>query len=392
MAIKGLTDQIRPTHLGMIRIGEKKQGQRGEYPAKLDHFIFDPKTEDEAEYNAILAKIREVYGDKPKSLRVRFASNDPRDIFDASYALWQASGCICKGDGATALRLDDRYVAMREENSQRAKTPTDPADIIEDEEMEGETFTRVVCRTPDLCPFAVARGQHGKPGCKANGLLRVVLPDLPGVGVWYIATGSINSIIRLNSAVQFLYGAFGGRLMGQEADLTVTPKNAIIPDTQKRTTVYVLDLTTKLSFNELRALPPVIQPAALIAADGDLVDTETGEVFEGAAPARPVADAPDADFRPALEDDPQVIAAFQRSGFSAAKQSAMIASAKQNGWDREKLIEVIGAHMNAAPPVTQSAPRPAPAPAHRTAAPVHRDEHPLPSGAPGRKPAPGRLF
>jgi len=337
----------------MIRIGEKKVSPKNgaEYPAKLDHFIFYPV--DEVNAAAIIAKAREVYGDKPRSLRVKFHSDNPLDVFDANYTLWQNSGCLCKGNGVEAQRLDDRFVAMREER--QPKTGTDPADILDDEPLDGETVTRVVCRGPEACRYSLARGQHGKPGCKQSGLLRVILPDMPGLGVWYLSTGSVNSIIRLHGAVNLLAAAYRGHLGGQEAHLTISPKQAIIPDTQKRTTVYVLNLTTEHSFNELAqigvtaALPA---PAAMLAHDGDLVDPETGEVL---GEDTPDVDDLEPDFRPAIEDDPEVLRVMKELGFTEAKRRALITAAQQHGWTREQLLANITSQQSAASPAPRQA-------------------------------------
>lgn len=378
MPIVGLTDSTRPTLLGMIRIGEKKRSVNTgkEYPSKLDHFIFDPKVEDERQRAAILAAIEGVYGKTPKLLRVKFHSNNPTDIFDANYCLWQASGLLCKGDGKTALRLDDKYVQMREQRA--PKTGTDPDDRIEDETLDGETYTRVVCHTPGACAYALARGAHGKPGCAAKGFLRVILPDLPGLGVWGLSTGSINSIAQLNSAVQYLCGAFGGRLFGHEANLIITPKQGIIPETQKTTDIFVLNLTTEHSFNQLAriAAQPTV-PAGLIGheereldedIDGNIIDAETGEIL----------DAPS----PTLADDTEVQRALAESGFSAAKQRALLASALEHGWTREQMLRNIAA-QSSTPAAAAPARTAAPAPARGGA----------PAGANGGRPASsGQLF
>lgn len=393
MGIIGLTDHQRPTHLGMIRIGEKKVSQGGkEYPSKLDYFIFDPKTEDQDQYDHILAKIAAVYGDKPKALRVKFASNNPSDVFDANYKLWQTSGLICKGNGETAKRLSDKYIALRE--GDRPKTGTDQEDIIHDEEFADDTYTCVVCRTPGLCPYAMARGQYGKPGCKASGLLSVVLPDIPGLGVWYLATGSINSIVQLNSAVLLLHGAFRGKLCGQEATLTLTPKQAIIPDTQKRTTVYVLNLTTEHSFNELAvigqqtALPAPPEAALIYEGEhddddtgGEYVDPETGEVFDNQAAAIGVA----------LEDDPEVLRALAATNFSPVKKQALINAAKEHGWTRDQFITSLGAQQPAQQQrPAQPAQRPQQQELNAPASPVTPTRRTTPAPAPavpGRQPA-----
>lgn len=347
MPIIGLTDRTRPTLLGMIRIGEKKVAQNGkEYPSKLDYFEFDPY--DDANREVILAKAFEIYGEKPKSIRVKFHSDNQDDIFDANYCLWQASGLLCKGNGKTAVRLDDKFVQMREERT--PKTGTDPQDIIEDETIEGETFTRVVCHTPSACAYAMSRGAFGKPGCSAKGFLRVILPDMPGLGVWGLSTGSINSIAQLNSAVQYLYGAFGGRLFGREANLIITPKQGIIPETQKRTTIFVLNLTTEHSFNELAVLANQAPVTPMLTHDTDVVNPETGEVYDEQYHD---GGGDDADFRPQLDDDPEVIRALSESGFSDTKKKAMLASAIEHGKTREDFIAAIRAQM---PPQQQEIP------------------------------------
>jgi hypothetical protein len=103
MPISGLTDAPKAfMKLGMIKKGEKrtvtKQGKNGPYeieiPVDLDYFrmIFSPgKLAGEIE-----KAFREVYGDKPQELNVRFADASVSEVWDANFECYKQGGLIAK--------------------------------------------------------------------------------------------------------------------------------------------------------------------------------------------------------------------------------------------------------------------------------------------------------
>lgn len=387
MPIKGLSERRRFSRGGKIRLGQKAVSQRTgrEYPEKSDHYIFDP------EDASLTTKFIELFGEKPRRLKVAFASEDPEQVFPQHYKLYGSSGLICKGDGQCAMRRNDE------------------ADLIE-----------VECPGPENCDFALARGVHGKPGCKQVASLQFFIPDLPVMQVFQIDTSSYNSIINLNSQLDVLR-RIAGRISFLPVDLILKPQEATNPETGKKIIIYVLDLVVGVGLAQIgllrpldAQLPPPIAPPPSDALPEDLyprsqiqglpaptanhnddpddnmvVDPETGEIIE--TPAEPM---PNPDPEPAeatapatapetgdISNDPDVLAALK--AFPPAKRRALLSSATAGNWTKEQLLDVCSKQGNKATsgpraeryqqPKQESAPPPPPPP---------------PPSAPGPKPKP----
>ena len=134
-------------------------------------------------------------------------------------------GLICKGDGETAIRMIDlKTGAMADRDTDKV-------------EMREITCEGRKC--PDY-----------KIKCKEIMCLQFLLPEVPGLGIWQIDTGSINSIRNINSAAELIKRAYD-RISMIPLRLTLEPIEANNPDTGKKQTVYVLNLRTDLTLIEM---------------------------------------------------------------------------------------------------------------------------------------------
>ena len=85
--IPGVTDSHWLPRLGKIRLGKKKQGQKGMYPVATDYFVCPDE-------------VIKIYGETPRELDVMFPSEKMTLFAPAWYKAYSYSqGKICEGDG-----------------------------------------------------------------------------------------------------------------------------------------------------------------------------------------------------------------------------------------------------------------------------------------------------
>lgn len=93
MPIAGLTN----TPAAFMKIGKIAKGDRGGTngaPRDLDHFRIVFK---ESELSKLLdAKFLEVYGKTPRAINIRFAANNPIEVWDANYECYRAGALMAK--------------------------------------------------------------------------------------------------------------------------------------------------------------------------------------------------------------------------------------------------------------------------------------------------------
>lgn len=182
--IKGLSETRRFPRLGKIRLGMKKtkvypDGKKTEYPVELDYFRLDPSVPVPEEREKILQEFERKYGKEPKSIDVMFPHPDPQVFFPQFFKRYGGNRLAkCIGDGETAE-------CSSAENASGLK-------ITGDSERG---WKKVECNGQE-CPYYKAKQ------CSERGTLNVLLPELPGIGVWQIETGSIHGIIGINSAIE----------------------------------------------------------------------------------------------------------------------------------------------------------------------------------------------
>lgn len=188
----------------------------GGIPEKLDHLRFDPYNKE------LLPVLTELFGERPTSIPVTLALDDewPWDkVFPQYMMMWRhGQGLVCKGDGEhvhyRVTKAGDKLLLA-----------------------EGE-----VC-DPETCQYALP-DERGFVRCRRVASLQFLIrhPKLKVLAVWQIDTGSIHSIINVNSRLRFFkdLDSFGHSIQGIPLVLTVTPRE-VHPDGKKRI-VYVLDL------------------------------------------------------------------------------------------------------------------------------------------------------
>jgi len=211
MPIKGLSEKRRLPRLGKIHLGTRHP-EKG-YPIKTDYFVCP-------------SEVQEVFGEKPKELRILIPLEDEEKWCSQYYRCYSKTrGLICKGDGETALRMvDTQSGAMADRDSKTVE------------------MKEIPCQGRE-CP-------DYKTKCKEVMNLQFLLPEVPGLGIWQIDTSSINSIRNINSSAELIKAVYG-RIQMVPLLLTLEPKEVNNPDTGKKQMVYVLNLKTNATLIEL---------------------------------------------------------------------------------------------------------------------------------------------
>lgn len=160
--VKGISERRRLPRLGKIRLGVKVQSKNKPgvtYPRETDFFVCeDPK-------------IRKIFGEEPKELEIMFPVNSLDIIFPQAYTMYGSTkGIKCKGDGETAVRLDDN----------------------------GNWIERT-------CPCEYLEQKK----CSLRGHLQFMIPKVNMGGVYQLDTGSYNSTIDVNSGLDYVTALVG---------------------------------------------------------------------------------------------------------------------------------------------------------------------------------------
>lgn len=201
MPIKGVSEVRRLPRLGKVRLGYK-DGSRG-FPKAVDYFLVHP---DQSTSEAASAAFHEMYGDKPRSIDIIFPTERVEEFFPQWYRRYgSGSGLLCKGDGELATELNRETGELRE----------------------------IEC-TPERCQW------FQKKQCRQVGTLLFLLPYVAGLGAWQIDTSSFNSIVNVNSGIDFIKKLTGGRIAMIPLKLVLRPKDVQVDG--KKKTVHVLDL------------------------------------------------------------------------------------------------------------------------------------------------------
>lgn len=266
--IPGLTDRPRLPRLGKIRLGIKKQGQHGEYPSAVDHFV-------------VPEVVQRVYGAKPRELDIVFPTDEVARVAGAFWKMYTATrGKVCTGDGERAVRIIDL-------------DKLSPAGDHSQDEMDAALVTatsknwerrEIFCPAHD-CVFAK------KGHCKAVMNLLFLLPKVQGVGVWQLDTSSVNSILDVRGGIQLVQKLTGGPIAGVPLKLRVEPTDAY-PEGRKKV-VFTLKLVSPATLGKVLAAGEQNLRALLI-------DEETGTPVALPEPRQvPPPEEPEADLYPA---------------------------------------------------------------------------------------------
>jgi len=178
MPIKELSNIRRLPRAGIIRLGvrvktEKKCRCEGKNKSCLicmgTGIIHRPK---ETDYFVVPEKVQAVYGKEPKKLKILIPVEDEEIFFKQYYYSYGKGFLLCKGDGEDAVYWDFD---------------------------KGDYQTR-------KCPCE--KLEAGK--CSQTGILQFILPEVEeSAGVWQITTHSRNSIIDINSGIDYIRGIAG---------------------------------------------------------------------------------------------------------------------------------------------------------------------------------------
>lgn len=229
--------QQRLAEIGRIRMGEQVATSTGKIrPAKLDTWRLTSPSEKAIQVAA------EIYGGQPQpwdggegdQWQVVTQTNTldilipPFEIVSQSFELWSGGGCQRRCDG---------YV---------------------------EELSMKPCMCPDDPNERMEQAAKGK-ACKATTRLRVILPRLPGVGVWRLETHSWNAAVTLAATASML-----ASLAAQ--NVTVPAVLRMKPETRKRPgkppnhfNLPIIDVPNMPVGEFLMAVGSVLQPGVIPA-------------------------------------------------------------------------------------------------------------------------------
>lgn len=206
----------------------------------------DPATGNPARDKQLEDQFKSLYGVKPTRIMIMFPPVD-RDIFFQVFNKRYGSSAMlkCRGDGNGSVgeMIGEATCAIPEY--------AQGLEVIGQNEM-GQT--KVKCFGPD-CFYQQSRE------CHRVGSLQVLLPELDAVGVWQLTTGSYNSIVNMQSAIDWLIGMCG-RYQMIPVPLIRMPQEIAHNEKGKQSkgTHYILQIDLQVSIASL-------QKAALIAPE-----------------------------------------------------------------------------------------------------------------------------
>lgn len=189
--IKGLSDRRRLPRLGKIRLGFKLKKGTVEYPAELPFFLLPPEVariyggkvtlERAKELGVTRQDVLNFVSDNlnrlAEEIEIMLPINEIDSVFPNAYKWYGGQkGVKCMGNGETALRFDEESKAMIE-----IECPCD--------KLKSET--------------------NPKGECTQRGHLLCLIPKVNMGGIYQIDIGSVNSIIDVNSGIDYVQALVG---------------------------------------------------------------------------------------------------------------------------------------------------------------------------------------
>lgn len=250
MPIKGLSEIRRLPRLGKIRLGikEKNKSGQGEHPKEVPWFILDPSTPAKEENDLLIREFTKLYGENPTQIRIMFPVADPSLFFQQDYKRYGSSTSLkCKGDGETATCGTTEFAAGLK--------------IIGKTELGNP---RVECKGRE-CIY------YKSKECSECGVLSVLLPELPGAGVWQIVTGSYHSIVNVNSGID-LIRSICGRAHMIPLTLERVPQETGVDG--KKITHYILHINASFKLSEIQRLAQIDPEKSALALPEPEIEKE----------------------------------------------------------------------------------------------------------------------
>ncbi len=234
MPIKGLSEQRRLPRLGKIHLGFKALSAKGvEYPKPTDYFVCPPE-------------VQKVYGEKPQRLDIIIPVEDEEMWASQYYRQYSRTrGLVCKGDGETCRRMVD----------------TETGDTANRNSKVVDWKEGLPCAGRD-CP------DYKRKACQEVMNLQFILPKVPGLGIWQIDTGSINSIRNINSGAE-MTRAICGRVNWIPLVLTLEPIEVVNPEDGKKKIVRCLNFRHEQGLQELLAVSGKAKTELMICAPAE---------------------------------------------------------------------------------------------------------------------------
>jgi hypothetical protein len=248
--IKGLSEVRRLPRLGKIRLGVKvaNKNGNGDHPTEVDYFVFDPQTPSPEENERMKAKFVELYGDKPKQINIMFPVPDPNVFFAQDYKRYGSSTSLqCKGDGETATCAAPEFATGLK--------------VIGKTDMGNP---KVECKGRE-CPY------YKENKCSEVGVLQFLLPELPGMGVWQISTGSYHSIVNVNSCIDYIRQVCG-RVHMIPLKLERKPQETAFEG--KKREHYILQINTAFGLTDLQRFANVDPSKVMLGLPEPEIDKE----------------------------------------------------------------------------------------------------------------------
>ncbi|KKL21698.1 hypothetical protein LCGC14_2442830, partial [marine sediment metagenome] len=216
--IDKISDIRRLPRLGRIRLGIKKEGQRGPYPHAVDYFVCPEE-------------VKAVHGDTPRELPIMFPNDDLEVVAPQWMKCYSYSqGLICRGDGKNCRR----------------KVDTTTGDFANRDTKEWDMIDGLPC-DPEHCP------KIGDKQCRRMMSLMFILPQVPGLGVYQLDTSSFFSIVNMNSQLAeggFLRHFTGGRIAFIPLILPIEPRD-VTPPGIGRKTVHILNVRAEVMLADI---------------------------------------------------------------------------------------------------------------------------------------------
>lgn len=246
-----LNRQRQMAEQGRLRLGYTVPGDKGPRPIRSETWILTSHSREHIEAAAALwggdVEKWQPMGHGHEQFRVITKANTidaflpPGDPLTQAYEQWGRGGCVVRCDGVT-------------------------------EQFSG---------SPCLCltKYGEQWYERSKDVCDSKSRLKVMLPDMPGLGVWRMETGSYYATDEIAGMVDTIRAAVGGAIL-VPVRLRIEQRTRVAGGQTKQFVVPVLDLRG-------------VTAGALLAGQVDMKSVETPtarKAIESGKPADDLAD------------------------------------------------------------------------------------------------------